>query len=229
MKLVAAAREEGLGLMVASIFQHPRLVGMATVANQQAPALIDDIAPFSLLHPGADVAQVREEVAASCKVDARLVEDIYPCSPLQEGLMSLTSKRAGDYILQCMLELERDVNENALRGAWEQVYQSLQVLRTRILHHSTLGLLQAVVADKVRWIESDDLEAYLRQDKSYSMYLGEPLTRYALVRNSRQGKCWLVWTVHHTLYDDWSLPRILKAVGTIYSAGSRGYQEILGG
>ncbi|KAH5617621.1 hypothetical protein HBI23_252310 [Parastagonospora nodorum] len=224
MKLVAAAREEGLGLMVASIFQHPRLVGMATVANQQAPALIDDIAPFSLLHPGADVAQVREEVAASCKVDARLVEDIYPCSPLQEGLMSLTSKRAGDYILQCMLELERDVNENALRGAWEQVYQSLQVLRTRILHHSTLGLLQAVVADKVRWIESDDLEAYLRQDKSYSMYLGEPLTRYALVRNSRQGKCWLVWTVHHTLYDDWSLPRILKAVGTIYSGAKLEHQ-----
>nr|ARJ54907.1 nonribosomal peptide synthetase 1 [Curvularia lunata] len=137
MKLVAMAREKEIGLTVANIFQYPKLADLAALATQSAPILSGDIAPFSLLGPSIDAEQVRKEAAAVCGIDPSLIEDIYPCSPLQEGMLSLTQKRAGDYTMQCVLELRVDVDEDAFRAAWEEVAQSLPILRTRILQHSS--------------------------------------------------------------------------------------------
>jgi len=217
MKLVAEARKEGVQLTVANIFQHPKLVDQIGLSKIQTGITVENIVPFSLLGSDVDVAHVRAEVAASCSVDASLVEDIYPCSPLQEGLMSLTSKRAGDYIMQSVLELRADINEDAFQATWKQVVQSIPILRTRIVQHSTLGLLQTVVMENSEWVYVEGLEDYLKQDQLTSMDLGDPLTRYALVKSRQQGKAWFVWTIHHALYDGWSLPFILSAVRTLYN------------
>ena len=48
------------------------------------------------------------------------------------------------------------------------------------------------------------------------MEMGQPLTRYALIKDDT-GVCrWFVWTVHHALYDGWSLPLIIDAVNRVY-------------
>ncbi|EUC27911.1 hypothetical protein COCCADRAFT_110508 [Bipolaris zeicola 26-R-13] len=219
MKLVAVAREKEVGITVANIFQYPKLAEMATRANQCAPILGSDIAPFSLLDPSVDPERVCKEVAAVCNMDPNLIEDVYPCSPLQEGMLSLTLKHAGDYTMQCVLELRADVNEDAFRAAWEEITQSLLVLRTRILQHSTLGLIQAVLAEKPEWVAANNLATYLNQNKSSPIELGQPLVRYALVRDQQTKKRWFVWTIHHALYDGWSVPRIVGAVRTVYDGG----------
>ncbi len=46
--------------------------------------MAEEIAVFSLLGKEIEPTQVREEVAITCNIDASLIEDIYPCSPLQE-------------------------------------------------------------------------------------------------------------------------------------------------
>ncbi|CAA9959472.1 Nonribosomal peptide synthetase 3 [Pyrenophora teres f. maculata] len=219
MKLVGEARKMGLQLSVADVFRYPRLVDLASLqTTQYSSSIALDVAIFSLLGENVAVAQVRDKAAAMCSVDANTVEDIYPCSPLQEGLMSLNAKRAGDYIVQSVLELRDDVDEDAFRAAWELVVLSTAALRTRIVHHSELGLLQAVVEEKIQWTESTlELEEYLKEDKAASMGLGEPLARYALVKEACGGKCWFVWTIHHALFDGWSLPRVLQAVNQAYS------------
>ncbi|KAE8873303.1 hypothetical protein PTNB73_02454 [Pyrenophora teres f. teres] len=153
-----------------------------------------------------------------CSIDASIVEDVYPCTPLQEGLMSLTAKRAGDYIMQSVLELQADVDEDAFCAAWEHVVQSTAALRTRIVQHNELGLLQVVVEEKIQWTESEALEEYLKEDKAVAMGLGDRLARYALVKKPYDGgKRWFAWTIHHALYDGGSLPLILHAVKQVYS------------
>ncbi|CAA9959501.1 Non-ribosomal peptide synthetase [Pyrenophora teres f. maculata] len=219
MKLVGEARRMGLQLSVADIFRHPKFAALANVQTTQYSSGIEEVLAFSLLGEDADVAQVREEVTAMCSVDASLIEDIYPCSPLQEGLMSLTAKRAGDYIMQTVLELQADVDDNAFCAAWEQVVQLAAVLRTRIVQHNKLGLLQVVVEGKMQWTEAQALEEYLKEDKAVSMGLGDPLARYALIKEACGGKRWFAWTIHHALYDGWSLPLILHAVKQVYSGG----------
>ncbi|KAJ4354970.1 hypothetical protein N0V95_003349 [Ascochyta clinopodiicola] len=217
MKLVAEARREGLQLTAADVFQYPRLVNLSCCSKDHTSRAVEDVAAFSLLAADVDAAQLREEVGISCNIDPSPVEDVYPCSPLQEGLMSLTSKRAGDYIMQSVLKLRDNVDKGAFRGAWEQVVQSTAVLRTRIVQHSKLGLLQAVIKEDIEWVQTEGLEAYLEKDKSASMELGEPLVRYALVGDKDTDKRWFVWTIHHALYDGWSLPRILDAVTKTYN------------
>ncbi|KAF5844163.1 hypothetical protein GGP41_002268 [Bipolaris sorokiniana] len=222
MKLVAKARKQGIQLTVASIFDSPKLTNLVALVHREAPTTAQYIEPFSLLNLDSDAekAQIQDEVAASCGLDKGLVEDIYPCSPLQEGLMSLTSKRAGDYIMQSILELHGDIDEGAFRAAWEQVVLSSAVLRTRIVYHSKLGLLQVVVAEGIQWSESDDLQAYIAEDKSATMGIGNVLARYAIVKEHNSGKRWFVWTVHHVLYDGWSLPRIINAVERAYKGAA---------
>ncbi|KAF7572905.1 hypothetical protein PtrM4_078100 [Pyrenophora tritici-repentis] len=221
MKLVAEARKQNVHLTVAATFQHPRLVDLAAWAGGVDPAVAQSIVPFSLLNINSDVdtARIQEEVAAGCNIDKDLVEDIYPCSPLQEGLMSLTSKRAGDYIMQSVLELSVSMDESALRAAWEQVVKQSMMLRTRIVQHSRLGLLQVVVAGDIQWMEADHLGTYLAEDKAASMQPGDCLARYAFVKERDGGRRWFVWTMHHALYDGWSLPRILGAVEKAYNGG----------
>jgi hypothetical protein len=117
IKLVGEAHKAGLNLTIAKIFQHPSLRNLASLSNPHAQTTVKDIAAFSLLGLDADVAQVQKEITISYNVDACLVEDIYPCSPLQEGLISLTSKQAGDYIMQSVLELRADIDKSAFRAA----------------------------------------------------------------------------------------------------------------
>ncbi|PZD23981.1 EntF, Non-ribosomal peptide synthetase modules protein, partial [Pyrenophora tritici-repentis] len=221
MRLVAEARQEAIHLTVAGVFQHPKLVDLVAWTEAKVPAIAQSIAPFSLLDSAsdADTIRIQEEVAAICGINRDLIEDIYPCSPLQEGLISLTSKRAGDYIMQSVLELSVNTDESALRAAWEQVVKQSVVLRTRIVQHGRLGLLQAVVAGDIQWAEADHLGTYLAEDKAASMQLGDRLARYTLVKEPEGRKRWLVWTMHHALYDGWSLPRIVTTVKKAYNGG----------
>ncbi|KAL7780525.1 hypothetical protein CFE70_010549, partial [Pyrenophora teres f. teres 0-1] len=194
MKLVGEARRAGIHLTVADLFRNPKLEA------------------------------IREEVAASCNTNTSLIEDIYPCSPLQEGMMALASKRPGDYIMQSVLALHDDTDEDRFRAAWERVVQSTAVLRTRIVHSSKMGMLQVVLADGIEWEQANELEQYLEKDKSVSMGLGDSLARYALVRDVGTGKRWMVWTLHHALYDGWSLPQIANLVTEVYHGAEVGKQ-----
>lgn len=220
MKLVAEARKQNIPLTVASIFEHPKLTDLANWAEGAVPAMVQKIPSFSLLGINSDtevdVATLQEEVANICGVEKDVVRDIYPCSPLQEGMMSLTLKRSGDYIMQGILELRDDIDEDSLRAAWEQLVMSSPVLRTRIVLHSTLGLLQVVIKEGVQWIEADNLMAYQTQDKSTVMGLGDRLARFAFIKEKFSNKRYIVWTIHHALYDGWSLPRIFETVRNIY-------------
>ncbi|EFQ85269.1 hypothetical protein PTT_19820, partial [Pyrenophora teres f. teres 0-1] len=76
MKLVGEARQTGLQLSVADIFRHPKLAELAGRDTQQcSSSTVEEVPTFSLLGEDVDTAQVREEVAAMCSIDASIVED----------------------------------------------------------------------------------------------------------------------------------------------------------
>ncbi|KAK1914286.1 hypothetical protein P3342_007532 [Pyrenophora teres f. teres] len=145
MKLVGEARRAGIHLTVADLFRNPKLEAVASLNLSLGNSSPENIVAFALLGETSDVTQIREEVAASCNTNTSLIEDIYPCSPLQEGMMALASKRPGDYIMQSVLALHDDTDEDRFRAAWERVVQSTAVLRTRIVHSSKMGMLQVVL------------------------------------------------------------------------------------
>ncbi|KAH7268863.1 hypothetical protein B0J15DRAFT_442051 [Fusarium solani] len=224
MKAVGEARKAGIELAVADIFTHRTLrliADNAKLIKHESEQVVTNIIPaFSLVGNEVDTEALRQNISTQCDIDASKVQDAYPCTPLQEGLISLASKRPGDYVMQAVLELSSEVSIAKFQAAWEETVKAIDVLRTRVVHcqgYEKFGLLQVILNNSVDWISTTGLESYLRADRKQIMGLNDPLARYALVHDGQtdRPRCF-VWTVHHAIYDGWSLPLVLDTVAKAY-------------
>lgn len=192
IRLVAAARDAGLSLSVGRIYQAPRLSEMASCSKYTNIQTLK-IAPFAL------AGEIKlEEVGSLCKIPVDYIEDLYPCTALQEGLMAL-SAHTGAYIAQRVYVLS-DFNEPRFRAAWERSVNTNPILRTRIIHSPDYGSLQVVCKDFPRdlWGTGDDLEQYLRKDREDLVTPGGRLCRFGLVREG-ESTFYFVLTMHHAV------------------------------
>ncbi|MBE3046851.1 AMP-binding protein, partial [Candidatus Bathyarchaeota archaeon] len=87
MKLASVAREAGFVLTVATIFQCSTLKDMAAKLEMTDSAATEPTAPFSLIGDW-EAEEAKKTAAEMCGVATDDVEDVYPCTPLQEALMA---------------------------------------------------------------------------------------------------------------------------------------------
>lgn len=118
IRLSYAALKAGFMLPVEQIFLYPALIQMAQLPyNLPQPIWEKDIAPFSLIASDVDLEQCISDVAKICGVETGCIEDIYPTTPLQEGLLALTAKSPGDYVLQSVMDLIAEVDVDLFQKA----------------------------------------------------------------------------------------------------------------
>ncbi|KAM4065833.1 AMP-binding enzyme [Hirsutella rhossiliensis] len=215
MRLVAAARGESLGLSVAAIFANPSLDKMAAEAADMADAFQDPVPPFSLLESDWDASNAKTQTARLCNVAPDAVDDVYPCTPLQEALMALSAKVQQAYVAQRVVELEDAAAAERLFASLDTASRDCPILRTRIVQVPGRGLVQVVVRGGLVRRGSSDLADYLVSDSEESMLLGEPLVRCAVI-SSTTNKVHFVLTMHHALYDGWAIPLIMDRVNKVY-------------
>ncbi|OAA40718.1 AMP-dependent synthetase/ligase [Cordyceps fumosorosea ARSEF 2679] len=216
MKLVAAAREEGLALTVADIFGSPTLSLMASKTTDMSSKTLADIKPFSLLPESWGEETARKEVALLCGIEPGLVEDIYPCTPLQEALMALSSKVKEAYVAQRVVVLKDDETALKLIAAFDAASQGSPILRTRIVQVPGHGLVQVVVNDKFQYFTGTNVADYLVSDRDTAMDLGSPLIRWAIINDIDSNTVSFVLTMHHALYDGWAMPLIVERINQAY-------------
>ncbi|KKP01739.1 AMP-binding enzyme [Trichoderma harzianum] len=216
MIVAAEIQKAGYHVTVADIFKHPALCDLSNQVRPITSRVTEMFAPFSLLGSGFNKMEFLQELSSQYNIDPTLVQDAYPSTSLQEGLLSLTSKQATGYVMRAVFKLSSSVNVEKLRDAWQTVFHALPILRTRLIQHSTHGTVQVVVDEKIQWATASNLDEYLEADAKRQMGPGKPLTRYAVVQGTSGLDKWLVWTVHHALYDGWSLPLILDSVRKVY-------------
>ncbi|OKL60565.1 hypothetical protein UA08_03944 [Talaromyces atroroseus] len=224
MRLVGAARREGLSIKYSDIFQKPTLAGLATLATEILTASSDSlehITPFSILRPGTSFAHIRSHAAAACGVPHDLVQDAFPCTPLQEGLMALSTRREGVYVRRFVLPLKDSIDIGRFRNAWSQTAVAAPILRTRIIDVADQGLVQVVLDEEVTWeTKESDLDEYLEKEQDFSVSLGTPLVRYELIRDHNLQRTFFVWTIHHSLYDGWSMYLMMRRAQQLYRGQS---------
>ncbi|PYI32546.1 putative HC-toxin synthetase, partial [Aspergillus indologenus CBS 114.80] len=229
MRMVVAAASHGLYLSVEDIFKSPRLADLA--ATLEARPLqdtlaqdIEDPAPFELweeLHAVGSSEQREKRllrIATSIGVSVDQIEDVYPCTPLQEGLMAITARQPAAYVSRQVYEMGSAVDRNQFQAAWETLSGEVSILRTRILVDGESPAVQVVVRDNIHWQTGTDLEQYLQADRALGMSLGQPLVRYGLVEEPT-GACYFIWTAHHALYDGWTVGALSKRLLDIYRQG----------
>jgi amino acid adenylation domain-containing protein len=208
MKLVSVCRSQGLDLSVTNMFSNPTLSAMASVVRICDVDVQAEIPAFSMIT--SDVESACVEAAEACGVRPEDIEDIYPCTPTQESLFTFSLKSVKPYVAQRVLYIPSHIDVDAWRRTWEEVVAALPILRTRVAQLQEPGLQQVVLKEGVSWIQASNLSEYLENDRTEKMNLGESLARYAIVEDSTDGKRYMVWTIHHVVYDGWSEPIILK-------------------
>ncbi|KAI1478853.1 lysergyl peptide synthetase 1 [Daldinia eschscholtzii] len=211
MKLLAVAQEKGLcNLTFQHIFQHPTLKDMASILSSMMEPLSlrpasSEPAPFTLVQD----AQLLIEIASDkCGVVREDIQDIYPCTPLQENLIVATAYDKDAYVALQSFTLKRDIDKERLKTAWSIVANSHDILRTRIIHADN-GFYQVLVRNSIAFLDEADSDP-ITQFQPY-IGLGTPLIQLRFVQYQ------LLVAMHHALYDGWSLPLLITEVGQAYN------------
>lgn len=220
IRLVTAARERDYILTVASIFQTPKLSEMARSLFRISEISLPEepngiLAPFSLLDENISIDNLKEEVASLCQVDVEAVEDIYPCTSIQQGLIALSNKQPGAYVTQNIYKLPQGIDIQRFCNAWQAVSESEVVLRTRIVYTKDLGFLQVVVRQSIVWQSINSLQEIPETERCLPSTNGGPLARYTIAGGDTSSPHF-VWTAHHALYDGWCIPILLSRVESYY-------------
>ncbi|KAB2570290.1 Nonribosomal peptide synthetase 4 [Lasiodiplodia theobromae] len=214
MRLVSVCRADGLDLSVTSTFANPTLSAMAAVVRVSDTQARAELPPFSMI--SQDVESARLEAAAACGItDPAAIEDIYPSTPTQQALFTFALKSTKAYIAQRVARIPADMDLAAWKQAWETVVAANPILRSRLAQLQSPGLQQVVLNEKgITWRHAASLAQYLESDRQEKMELGLPLARYAIVNGpcDDESQRYMVWTIHHVLYDGWSEPLVLEQV-----------------
>ncbi|MFH9426615.1 amino acid adenylation domain-containing protein, partial [Streptomyces sp. NPDC017529] len=162
-----------------------------------------------------------------------VVEDVWPLSPLQEGLLfhaAFDEESPDVYQGQRMLDLDGPLDPARLRRSWEALVLRHPVLRASFRGRKSGETVQ-VIAREVRlpWQEADvsglpeDAASAMAgqlaaQERAHRFDLTvPPLLRLLLIRlGERRHR--LVVTSHHVLMDGWSLPVLFNELVSVYEA-----------
>jgi amino acid adenylation domain-containing protein len=218
MRLVSASRKEGIVLTVSNIFAQPKLidmVGTAVVLSSDEPADPEpDTIPFELVPEDAR-SHIIAFAASESGVSLDSIEDMYPCSRLQEGLIALSTKEPGAYVAETIYRLPLDTDLDRFQQAWNTVIISEAILRTRIIYTEDYGFLQVVIRHEPVWHHIKELEDLNDTHRHLPAKHGGPLTSYTLAGEGTRSP-FFIWTAHHAIYDGWSLPALLSKVESCY-------------
>ena len=164
------------------------------------------------------------------------IEDIYPLTPVQQGMLfhSLSAPGTGVYVQQLSCSLRGHLDVEAFRGAWDAVVSRHAALRTAFVWQRVETPVQVVLEGvRTSWTELDwrgdessareaQWESLLASDMARGFELSQaPLMRMTLVRVGSSSYRF-VWSSHHLLLDGWSVPIVLQEVRTHYEALGRG-------
>ncbi|MDT7711986.1 MAG: hypothetical protein QOG46_675, partial [Pseudonocardiales bacterium] len=164
--------------------------------------------------------------------DGRCVEDIYPLTPLQAGMVfhSLVDTDSAAYVDQFRMRLSGVADAQALGMACQRVADRTPALRSAVVWEGVEQPLQVVhrqVAVPTRYHDWRDLsEAQCDQElarvAAEELALGMDLTVAPLLRlviaTLNDDEVLLVWTSHHVMLDGWSQGQVFAEMREQYAA-----------
>ncbi len=162
--------------------------------------------------------------------DGRNIEDIYPLSPVQAGMLfhSLLAPTSGVYYVQTTIRLGGALDERRLKRAWQSVVDRHAALRTGFAWLQIPQPLQIVYRTlPLIWQARDWRELSVAdQQVALSQLLEEGRRSSAQVSRPPLSGCMLiklgdddhffVWQCHHLLLDGWSSSIVLDELFRLY-------------
>ncbi|WP_183144078.1 non-ribosomal peptide synthetase, partial [Pseudomonas amygdali] len=201
-----------------------------TLARRYEQALTTLIDHCTAGHQGVTpsdfpLARLTQTQLDGLPIAAGEIEDIYPLSPMQQGMLfhSLFDEGAGNYINQMRVSIS-GLDVPRFHNAWQSAVNNHEVLRSCFVSQSEQSLQVVQRQVTLPFVELDArgkpqnwLDDWAQADRQQGFDLAHgPLLRLAVVRTGDEA--WqLVYTSHHILMDGWSSSRLLGEVLQRYS------------
>jgi microcystin synthetase protein McyA len=224
IQTLSRAAEQGLRFSIQQLAQNPTIRGLSAVIERA-------VADFRLGRPAFSLlaAEDRSKIA-------RDVEDAYPLTMLQKGML-FHSEMAPDFAIYhgvTSLHLRASFEETAFKRALEVMSARHPVLRTSFdltnfaeplqLVHATAQI--PLVIDDLRGISPDEQERILNEvfdDEKRRRFdwAAAPLLRFRALRRT-DDSFQLTYACHHAILDGWSVALMLTEMFSLYTSALGG-------
>jgi amino acid adenylation domain-containing protein len=233
----------GLDIAIADIYRHSTVEELANYISSNEGGIRQR---SEALHSATEAMKQRfsllkEQVLASGLVDSHNVEDVYPMSAIEKGMVfeSVVKQGVGVYHDQVFFKKHfKDFNVQRFERALELVVQKHPILRTsfNIVNFETeVQLVHRDISVEVKFESIANLSAQ-QQEARIERYLQSELKNPF---NTAEAPLWrmsafdlgqetigFAWQFHHAILDGWSNASFLTELNNLYVklAGDPGYQ-----
>lgn len=182
------------------------------------------------------LARLTQAQLGNLPVPLRQIEDIYPLSPMQEGLLlhTLLEPGTGIYYMQDRYRINTELDVERFALAWQQVVARHEALRASFNWNEGEAMLQIihkpgeVHLDVLDWsdLPEADCESQLqalhkREREAGFELLREPPFHLRLIRLGA-ARYWFMMSNHHILIDAWCRGLLMSDFFEVYAALGEG-------
>ncbi|NLR57678.1 amino acid adenylation domain-containing protein [Chitinophaga polysaccharea] len=168
------------------------------------------------------------------------VQDMYPLSPMQEGMLFHSLLDPASYLVQFSYTLKGNIDVTAMQTAFSQLVQRYDVLRTVFVYEGMERPLQLVlkqlngicsftdIREEVRLHKrSEVVNRYRLQERDKHFRLDNDLLIRIHILQAGSGDYEFIWCYHHILMDGWCTNILIREFTRLYEAATSGSNAIL--
>ena len=195
------------------------------------PAGAEAITPDMLPHVALDEAELAR-IVATVPGGAANVQDIYPLTPLQEGMLfhHLLSHRGDPYLMPSLTAFASRAQLDAYLAAFQQVVDRHDILRTAVLWEGLPAPVQVVYRRALLHVEEVALDPaagdvaaqlYARFDpRRYRLDVQAAPMIHLFVAHDPAEQRWLSWMLRHHLVHDHSTLELIENEIRMHAIGA---------
>ncbi|MNG60432.1 Linear gramicidin synthase subunit B [compost metagenome] len=217
------------------LFDPADIQALADSCQRELIAVIDHCC--SGLHHGVTpsdfpLADLDQQQLDALDIAVPQIEDIYPLSPMQEGLLvhTLLEQHSGIYFMQECYTIREPLDYALFEAAWQQVVQRYEAIRASFLWNTGGRLLQVIHRHSGTQVEHLDLSQVpmaevearilqlLKEEREAGFDLAKrPPIRFKLILLA-DGSHRFIMSNHHILLDAWCRSLLMADFFEIYHA-----------
>ncbi|MDP1574997.1 MAG: amino acid adenylation domain-containing protein [Coxiellaceae bacterium] len=217
IRLIARMHEIGFSASVNDLFKHKTILALVKNGSYTATLNKKMYIPFSLIDEETKISLLAKNKPGS-------IEDIYPASYLQMGMLiaSLKAEAHGTYHDVFSYTIHRAFNETLLLYIFKTLSQKHPLLRTAFLENADYGYVSLQYTDiditaRYGGIIEKDLSTFTQIEKNRVLPLDKPGLFSLFILNPTSEKFILAFSFHHAITDGWSVASLMSEFTSAYA------------
>ncbi|MFL8988772.1 non-ribosomal peptide synthetase [Pseudomonas sp. QLc11A] len=188
------------------------------------------------------LAQLNQTQLDALPVPAAVIEDVYPLTPMQEGMLlhTLLEPGTGLYFMQDRYRINSELDPQRFAQAWQAVVARHEALRASFCWNVGEDMLQVIHkpgSTPIEYLDWRDIAEAEQEPKLQTLLKTEREAGFDLLNQAPfhlrlirvdAARYWFMMSNHHILIDAWCRSLLMNDFFEIYSALGEGREAQLG-